>query len=468
MRHILHLVIVLCLLAAVVPADGRRRSSAEVRRESTQNRRRMEQAGRDLERNSADVSRTLNRLQSLEGMIAQRADTIEALTASIRRVNMRIDSLSDSIRQLEQTDSTLRSSYASALRTMRSRRQQMSDLAFIFSSSSFGQAWARLRYLRELSRSMISRAAQIRATRARLDTVRVSITAMADSLDRSLVAVRRAQAAIDAERASAAALVKNLRRRGSDLTREIDRRRRQAAALEAELQAAIDAELAEQRRREEEERQRREAEERRRREEERRRREAEEQQRRQAEEQRRQQQQQQSPAPSPAPAASPAPVPPPPPEPAPSAFASEAAELQRLTGSFAANKGRLPFPVVGRYTVVSNFGTNTHPGLSKVKIDNLGIDIEVPAGTSARSVFDGTVSTIFRVDGYNNVVIVRHGEYLTVYAGLDRLNVRKGDRVKTGQTLGTIVVDTGDNDRTVLHFEIRREKQKLNPSEWVR
>ena len=117
---------------------------------------------------------------------------------------------------------------------------------------------------------------------------------------------------------------------------------------------------------------------------------------------------------------------------------------------------------------MSNFGTNTHPGLSKVKIDNLGIDIEVPAGSSARSVFEGKVTSIFRLDGFHNVVIVRHGEYLTVYAGLSDLRVRKGDNVATGQTLGTIFSDPDDGNRTTLHFEIRLEKQKLNPVEWVK
>jgi septal ring factor EnvC (AmiA/AmiB activator) len=78
------------------------------------------------------------------------------------------------------------------------------------------------------------------------------------------------------------------------------------------------------------------------------------------------------------------------------------------------------------------------------------------------------VTSVFRIDGYQNVVILRHGEYLTVYAGLDNIAVRKGDKVKTGQRLGHIYSDADDGERPVLHFELRREKQKLNPSEWVK
>ncbi|MDO4320216.1 MAG: M23 family metallopeptidase, partial [Bacteroidales bacterium] len=72
------------------------------------------------------------------------------------------------------------------------------------------------------------------------------------------------------------------------------------------------------------------------------------------------------------------------------------------------------------------------------------------------------------LEGYHNIVIVRHGEYLTVYGGLDRLNVKKGDKLKAGQQLGTIYVDRDDDNRASLHFEIRLEKQKLNPVEWVK
>ncbi len=125
-------------------------------------------------------------------------------------------------------------------------------------------------------------------------------------------------------------------------------------------------------------------------------------------------------------------------------------------------------PVVGRYAIVSKFGTNTYRDLSKVQVTNLGIDIEATPGSSARSVFEGTVTAVVRIDGHHNVVLVRHGEYITVYAGIDKLAVRKGDKVKTGQTLGTIYVDAEDDNRAVLHFEVRRETQKLNPTEWVR
>lgn len=431
MRKILPLFFILLLVVAI-DVDGRRRTSADVRREHRQNNERIATATRELENTGAEIGRQLDRLQLLEAQIALRNDTINALQSRIDSVTASINSLADSISTLETLTERLKANYAKTLRNLRTRRQGMSDIAFIFSASSFSQAWSRMRYLEEVARATTARAERLKRTRLYLDKARTRMEALRDSMAVTMEGLRRARAAVDAERARAADMVASLRQQSRLLNRELERRRSQAAALERELQQLIDREAEEQRRREEEERRRREAEEAARR---------------------------GTPAStnkSPSAPAAPAP---------PSAYAAQAAELKQLTGSFSANKGKLPFPVAGRYTIVSGFGTNTHPGLSKVKVDNLGIDIEVPAGARARSVFDGTVSSIFRLDGYNNVVIVRHGEYLTVYAGLGNLSVRKGDKVTTGQELGDVFTD---GDRAKLHFEIRREKEKLNPVEWVK
>lgn len=124
--------------------------------------------------------------------------------------------------------------------------------------------------------------------------------------------------------------------------------------------------------------------------------------------------------------------------------------------------------MAGKYRIVSGFGRTKHPSMPGVEIQNSGIDIEAVGAGQARAVFDGEVTSVFRIDGYQNIVILRHGEYLTVYAGLDRIAVRKGDKVKASQTLGHIYSDPDDDGRAVLHFELRREKQKLNPAEWVK
>lgn len=140
-----------------------------------------------------------------------------------------------------------------------------------------------------------------------------------------------------------------------------------------------------------------------------------------------------------------------------------------VTGTdFAQAKGKLMRPIAGSSTLVSNFGRRTHEEFEKVTVQNNGVDFEAPAGAKAVAVFPGTVSMVIVMQGYQNVVLIRHGEYLTVYAGLTNVLVRKGDTVKAGDELGTLQTSPSGTDYGRLHFEVRHEKEKLNPSDWLR
>lgn len=138
----------------------------------------------------------------------------------------------------------------------------------------------------------------------------------------------------------------------------------------------------------------------------------------------------------------------------------------KLSGSFAANKGKLPLPIDRDATIVSDFGRHTHSELERVQMQNNGVDFETTRGAQACAVFPGTVSMVIVMDGFDNVVLIRHGEYLTVYAGIDGLKVRKGQKVEAGQSLGAVTSDA--SGRTRLHFEVCHEKDKLNPADWLR
>lgn len=139
---------------------------------------------------------------------------------------------------------------------------------------------------------------------------------------------------------------------------------------------------------------------------------------------------------------------------------------RELSGSFASNRGKLPVPVTGPYIITSHYGEYTVPGLRGVKLDNKGIDIQAKPGAQARAVFNGKVAAVFQLNGLFNI-LVRHGAYISVYCNLSTASVKADDMVKTGQTLGTIFSDGADGGRTVLHFQLRREKEKLNPEPWL-
>jgi murein DD-endopeptidase MepM/ murein hydrolase activator NlpD len=140
---------------------------------------------------------------------------------------------------------------------------------------------------------------------------------------------------------------------------------------------------------------------------------------------------------------------------------------QKLAGAnFEQNKQRLPWPVE-RGIIAERFGIHRHPVLEYVQVRNNGVDIATEPGAKVRAVFDGEVSRVFGITGGNTAVIIRHGQYLSVYSNLQEAVVKKGDRVSTKQVIGTVFTDYEDGNKSVLKFQIWRENQKLNPEEWI-
>ena len=136
----------------------------------------------------------------------------------------------------------------------------------------------------------------------------------------------------------------------------------------------------------------------------------------------------------------------------------------KLDGEFSKNKGKLPWPADG--PVVSGFGKHFHPVYKNLELPpNNGVDIALAKGTLVCSVFDGVVAQVIVMPGYNQCVLVQHGNYFTLYCKMKNLLVVQGDKVKTGQALGTI--DT-INGQTQLHFEIWKGKNPQNPENWLR
>lgn len=134
-----------------------------------------------------------------------------------------------------------------------------------------------------------------------------------------------------------------------------------------------------------------------------------------------------------------------------------------LSADFASNKGRLPWPARG--AVVEPFGQNPHPVYQNVVMPfNNGITMAVPEGTAVKAVFSGVVTRVAVIPGFNQCVLIQHGNYFTLYSKLKSVNVSKGDHVETGQTVG-IVETVGGESR--LHFELWEGRSPQNPAQWL-
>ena len=140
-------------------------------------------------------------------------------------------------------------------------------------------------------------------------------------------------------------------------------------------------------------------------------------------------------------------------------------EAIALSNNFAANKGKLPWPVA-KGLVISKFGKQKHPILTGVTIENNGIEIATEQYSPCRSVFDGKVSSVLVMPNGTKVVMVRHGEYISVYSNLSEVYVEKGELINTKDHLGLVFTSLQERS-TIIDFQLWKSAQKLNPQSWL-
>lgn len=140
-------------------------------------------------------------------------------------------------------------------------------------------------------------------------------------------------------------------------------------------------------------------------------------------------------------------------------------EAELISADFASNKGRLPWPVL-KGVITDGFGQHEHPGIKGFIVDNKGIDISTTKGASCRALFNGEVTGVVNVPGSGKVVIIRHGEYLSVYTNLESVSVKTGDKINSKQNLGIVAFNEDDN-KSEMNLQIWKGQKILNPEEWI-
>ncbi|MBN1925903.1 MAG: peptidoglycan DD-metalloendopeptidase family protein [Prolixibacteraceae bacterium] len=139
----------------------------------------------------------------------------------------------------------------------------------------------------------------------------------------------------------------------------------------------------------------------------------------------------------------------------------------KLSENFGKNKGQFPWPVKNGI-ITDKFGEHSHPVMKNIIIKNNGIDITTNEGENAHAIFKGKVSRVFAIPGGYMAVILRHGEYISVYSNLNKVFVKQGDEIETLQEIGSIFTDKHEGNKTVLKFQIWKESLKLNPEDWLK
>lgn len=417
------------------------RTMSTVKQEQRRAEKTLKDAGKKLNDNTRRTEQELVRLNQLEGELKEKNREIDNIRTSLSAIDSDIKVAGDSLAVLEKNLAALKTQYATALRKMQGNFRSKNLITFLFSASSFSDVTARYRYLREFSDWRKRKMQEISKASNLLGSQRRQLGSLQSERRKTLSSLTENESQLRSKRDETDKVVARLKKEGSQLQKTIDNNQRKLKKLENELDRMI---LAEQKRQAEAQRKAEQA--------------ARKKKQQTASKNKKQPQGKTVEKPS---ASSKG-------NSEMAAVTSGNAESRALSGSFESNRGRLLFPVRGRYTIVKGFGRQTHPDLPNVVTDNPGIDIAASEGAKARSIFEGTVSGIFSQDGYNKVVMVRHGSYISIYANLSSINVRMGEKVRANQDLGTIYRDPEYGNKPVLHFELRRERAKLNPMQWIR
>ena len=357
---------------------------------------------RQLKDNARSSSRALTDLALVRRKISARQELIAESDREIRALDDSMKVRQQEIDRLQARHDTLSLYYNRLVRGAYKNRDSRLWYMYILSSENIGQAVRRFGYLKGLSRNMSEQAKNIQETAAALELEKDRLAGLKEEAQ---VLRGQRQADVDAlrgEEGESASLVARLEKDRRKYQDDLRKKNREVEALNREIAAIIRKATAK-------------------------------------------------------PKSSGKST-------ARGGKTTSTAVDETLSKNFASNKGRLPWPVEG--TVIESYGQHYHPVYKNVKLPfNNGVTLAVARGAQAKAVFDGTVSQVVVIPGYNQCVLVQHGSYFTFYCKLKSVTVKAGEKVKTGQVLGTVDTLSGEDQ---FHFQLWQERTPQNPENWLR
>ena len=401
--HLLFLTMLVCL-----PAYGQKTSMKKLESQRAQLEKDIALINRQLAQNSKNSSAAMNTLTLVRSKISAREKLIAGCDQTLRLLNDSISVCQGELNRLQARYDTLSLYYGRLIRGSYKNRDSRIWYMYVLSSDSMGQAFRRFGYLRSLSAQMSDQALKIRETSARLEVEKERLTTLRNEADEMRRKVVKERASLQDEEAEHSRLVSQLSKDRKKYQQQLQEKNRQKEALNRKIADLIRA--------------------------------------------------QQEAAAKAAAGKGKA-------KGGKTAGKTTSTEIDtKLSGEFAANKGRLPWPVEG--AVVERFGKHKHPVYTNVDLpQNNGVTLTVKRGAEAKAVFNGKVTQIVVLPGYNQCVLVSHGEYFTLYSKLKTVNVKAGDKVVTGQVVGTVDTIGGEDQ---FHFELWKGSTPQNPENWLR
>jgi septal ring factor EnvC (AmiA/AmiB activator) len=360
-----------------------------------------------LEQTRTTKQNSLNEVIILDKKINKREQLIGTINNQVQVVESQMQMAQDSIDLLEKDLQSLKDEYAKMIYYAYKNKNLYDRLVFIFSADDFNQAYQRLKYFEFYNDYRKQQALLIEIKQKRLEIKMEELAGIKDEKNRLLSSEQQQKQMLTQERTEKNQSVKKLSKKEKELQKTLKEKEAAAKKLDKAIQDIIAEEirLANDR------------------------------------------------ANKTGGVA------------VKSGMFSLTPEEKIISDNFTSNQGKLPWPL--EHAVVSStFGEHPHPVLKNVKTRNNGIDMLTEPGSEARAIFNGVVTRVMNVPSNNNVVIIRHGEFLSVYSNLDQVYVKIGEKVNTKQKIGTVFTNKVDS-KTEMHFELWQSKTLLDPETWL-
>ena len=443
LRGVGAVLLVLCISMPVCAQNSKKVKNLKAQK--TQLQKNLKKNQQALVKTGKDVKDGQSYLHHIDRQLEDRVEHIRTMENEMDSIETEMKHVRANIVSLDAQLADKKQKYLRAIRFSRQFPKVRNTLVFVLSAKSLTQMYRRARYTREYAVYQHDLGRQIQQKQGELMEAQNSLLASKSRMAGLLQEVIRQRRKLNEQQVRQQQYIKNLKRREDNLRDKVSKQQRELSALNKKIDDLIAYEIEQARKRAEAEA-RRKAE---------------------AEAKRRAAATKQAktgtstskkPASSEGTASKST-------KPASSSSGSWlTASDKKLNGTFLQNKGRLPVPITGQYRISGRFGRYNVPGLKNVTLDNKGVNYVGKPGARARCIFDGEVTAVFQFSGSKNV-LVRHGSYISVYCNLSSVIVRKGQKLRARDLIGTVQADESGN--CILHFQLRKETTKLNPEAWI-
>jgi septal ring factor EnvC (AmiA/AmiB activator) len=416
------LFLIFSLIASATGFAQTSKSSLEKKKRQLQKE--IEQTNKLIAETRKDKNVTLGQLKVLNKKLDDRKKLIRTIQGQVTFLNKDISNTSSRIKSLQLDVETLKKSYGKLIRQAYLNRNRESVMMLLYSSEDFQQAYKRLYYLRKYNSYRRQQADLLKAAADELDNKQKLLQADLSVKKDLLGAEEKQKQELSKEKKEQQETVNKLSKKEKKLKKDLSKKKSDAKKLDKEIQRIIEREIERERER------------------------ALAKAKAAAEAARKKAISEGRPVPK-----------------EENLELKVTPETRALSGKFEANKGKLPWPV-SQGVITESFGVHPHPLLKGINTNNNGVDITTTDAAAVKSIYDGVVTGVISIPGSNRAVIIKHGEYLSVYGNLASVTVNKGDKVGTGQSIG-IADQDAETGKSLSHLEIWKGKVKLNPAEWI-